>query len=276
MSARGSFVVPHAALLLSVAIALVAGRATAAPCALAVMPETVAVERAIDGDTVLLDDGREVRLAGVSAPKTPLGRKPEEWPLDAASREALESAAGGQVLELRLASRPTDRYGRLVGFLAPIEGPDHAGMAVALLAQGWLRTTGEERDCGATLREAEGQAIARRLGLWSEPYYEVRNAEDGASLSSAAGRFVVAEGRVASVRQAAGRFYVNFGARWRDALSATLSEAALRRLGGLDALNVKAGARLRVRGVVELRRGPTITVTEPGQIDRIDAPGGAR
>lgn len=244
--------------------------AHAAPCMLASVAEPVAIERAIDGDTVLLDDGREMRLAGVAAPKAPPGVKPEAWPLEASARAALEQAAAGQVLEFRAASDPRDRYGRLVGFLANFDAPDHAGVAGELAAKGLLRVTGRERDCDATLKAAEGRAIADRLGLWAETYYVVRAAADGASLGAAAGRFVVAEGRVASVRQAAGRLYVNFGARWRDALSLTVSEAALRRLGGIKALDLKAGVRLRVRGTVDARRGPVIAITDRGQIDRLD------
>jgi endonuclease YncB( thermonuclease family) len=256
--------------ILPTILALSAQTAVAGPCVLEKKPEAVAVERAIDGDTLLLDDGREVRLAGVAAPKAPPGKAAADWPAGEAARAALDKAAEGRVLEFRPAASGQDRYGRLVGFLADFDAADHAGVSADLAAQGMLRITGRERDCDATLKAAEAKAIALRLGLWSETDYEVRSAADGASLASGAGRFVVAEGRVASVRQAAGRLYVNFGARWRDALSLTLSEAALRRLGGLNALDIKAGARLRVRGIVDARRSPVIAITDRGQIDRLD------
>ena len=36
----------------------------------------------VDGDTLILADGREVRLVGIQAPKLPLGRKNfRTWPL---------------------------------------------------------------------------------------------------------------------------------------------------------------------------------------------------
>ena len=36
----------------------------------------------VDGDTVVLDDGRQVRLVGIQAPKLPLGRRNfRKWPL---------------------------------------------------------------------------------------------------------------------------------------------------------------------------------------------------
>ena len=36
----------------------------------------------VDGDTLILDDGREIRLVGIQAPKLPLGRRNfKTWPL---------------------------------------------------------------------------------------------------------------------------------------------------------------------------------------------------
>ena len=252
------------------ALTLASG-AAAAPCALGDALETVALERAVDGDTVELDDGRTVRLAGVAAPKPPLGET-GPWPLGAAARQALEGAAAGKVMELRPAAPKPDRHGRIVAWLSPIEAADQAGIATDLLARGLLRLSADAtgRGCGATLRSAESLAIGARLGLWSDPYYAIRDASDGTTLAADAGRFVVAEGRVASVRTSAGRAYVNFGARWRDALSLTLSEGTLKRLGGFKELRLEAGARVRARGVVELRSGPVIYVSEAAQVERLD------
>ncbi|MEE8394009.1 MAG: thermonuclease family protein, partial [Rhodospirillales bacterium] len=36
--------------------------------------ETATVREVVDGDTVVLADGRQVRLTGIQAPKLPLGR----------------------------------------------------------------------------------------------------------------------------------------------------------------------------------------------------------
>lgn len=255
-------------------VLIAASGARAEPCALSGPFETVAVERALAGDAVALDDGRVVRLAGVVAPRPPLGVAAEAWPLDAMARAALSEAAAGKVLELRLTGSGPDRHGRLRGHLAAIGSADHAEIASKLLGEGRVLRSGEDagRGCGATLALVEDQAVRARLGLWSEPYYEVRDASDGARLLALAGRFVVAEGRVASVRTSAGRAYVNFGARWRGALSLALSEAALRKLGGFAGLGLEAGARIRARGVVEARRGPVIRLSEASQVERLDGP----
>lgn len=249
---------------------LTASPAGASPCALPAAPEAVTVQRALDGDTVALTDGREVRLAGIMAPKPPLGTSPTEWPIGDESKRMLDDEVAGRTLSLRRAGEP-DRHGRLVGYLAEPAETDHAGVASGLLQRGYARAAADRagRDCGATLLAAEAPARLERLGLWAQPYYEVRDAGDGASLGTDIGRFEVAEGRVDSVRTLNGRTYVNFGRRWRNALALAISGPALKRLGGLGGLGVERGARLRVRGVVERRLGPTIVIAEAAQIERV-------
>ena len=57
--------------------------------------EPVQVAEAIDGDTLRLDDGRVIRLAGIEAPKRPLSVAAETpWPLGEAAREALSDRVG--------------------------------------------------------------------------------------------------------------------------------------------------------------------------------------
>lgn len=51
----------------------------------------------VDGDTVILDDGRQVRLVGILAPKLPLGRPGfVKWPLADAAKARLEELVLGR------------------------------------------------------------------------------------------------------------------------------------------------------------------------------------
>ena len=62
---------------------------------------TAVVTGIVDGDTVLLADGREVRLVGIQAPKLPLGRKNfRKWPLADRARSALETLTLGSTVFL--------------------------------------------------------------------------------------------------------------------------------------------------------------------------------
>ena len=72
--------------------------AAAAPLPLPLADGGVAtVAGVIDGDTVRLDDGRQVRLVGIQAPKLPLGRPEfEPWPLADAAKAALAGLIDGR------------------------------------------------------------------------------------------------------------------------------------------------------------------------------------
>jgi len=255
----------------ALALLLAVSSSFAAPCVLSAKAESVRAARALDGDTVSLADGRTVRLAGILAPKAPLGTREADWPLGDAATTNLRGLVADRPLVLRAALSNPDRHGRIVGYLAAEGAADPTGLSAELAARGLARVAADRagRDCHATLLAAEDGARRASLGLWTNTYYEVRDAADGGALAGSAGRFEIAEGRVASVRTVNGRLYVNFGRRWRDALALVLSESAAKRLGGAEALGLAPGARLRVRGMIERRLGPTIAVTEAAQIERL-------
>jgi endonuclease YncB( thermonuclease family) len=64
----------------------------------------------VDGDTLMLADGREVRLVGIQAPKLPLGRAGfEAWPLAEEARALLAELTLGRHLDLGFGGRRGDR-----------------------------------------------------------------------------------------------------------------------------------------------------------------------
>ena len=72
------------------------------------------VTRIIDGETVALDDGRELRLIGALAPRAiDVGAEAGRWPLEIAAAAELEAFVLGKTVELAFASERVDRYGRL-------------------------------------------------------------------------------------------------------------------------------------------------------------------
>ena len=173
-------------------------------------PETigvVTVRAVLDGRTLLLTDGREVRLAGIEV-------SPE-------SKPALEAHIAG--LTITLKGKTTDRYGRLVAYAYAGSGPSVSGRSVQeqLLHQGRARVAariGEkigETGCAAELFAAETAARTARLGVWAETHYLARRAGNPAEILGERGRFTVVEGRVVSVRESGGVIYVNFGRRSR-------------------------------------------------------------
>jgi endonuclease YncB( thermonuclease family) len=224
-----------------------------------------------DGRSFILDDGREIRLAGIEVP--PAAAAGESGPraeAGLAARAALEAMLASQSVELRQNGAGADRYGRALAMVYIMRESGRQSVAHEMLARGFARVSAHvgDRPCAEELLAQERAARRAKLGLWSEPYYVIVAAESGAHLAAERGRFTVAEGNVVSVRESAGTIYMNFGRRWSEALTATISkrDESLFAAAGVAPKKLE-NRRVRVRGWIEERNGPRIEVTRPEQIE---------
>jgi endonuclease YncB( thermonuclease family) len=289
---KGGLRLALAFLLLALAPALAAPDSKRTPAASAACDlETVAsgtVQSVTDGRTFILADGHEVRLPAVEIPALPAvaapapaesaATTPAEPPQppppdpDQAAAAALRSLLDGRHVALRASKLVTDRYGRILAdALATRDG--YPGSAQkTLLSQGlaFLTTRPGDPGCRAELRAAERIGRAAKLGLWADPRYLPRAAEDLAGLSAERGRFTLVEGKVVSVRESGGTIYVNFGRRWSEDFTVTISKRNERQFidAGLRPSGL-SGRRVMVRGWIEERGGPWIEAAGPEQIEII-------
>lgn len=244
----------------------------AGPAALDIAERGRVVE-VIDGDTVVLDDGRQVRLVGIQAPKLPLGRTGfRAWPLAEEAKAALEALALGREVGLGYGGRRVDRHGRALAHLYLLESSGEPGIWVqrAMLEAGLARVYGfaDNRALIAEMLESEGRARRAGRGIWGEPFYTVR-APDG--VGGDVGSFQLVEGRVREAAKVKGRIYLNFGDDWHSDFTVTLAPAVRRSFEaeGLDPL-AYGGRRVRVRGWIKSYNGPMIEATHPEQIEVIE------
>jgi len=227
-----------------------------------------AVAEVVDGDTVVLDDGRQVRLVGLQAPKLPLGRKGfVKWPLADAAKRALEELILGRSVELRYGGRRTDRYRRELAHLFRDDGLWVQG---DMLRRGMARvyTFPDNRFLAGEMYARERAARAEGLGIWADPFYAVRG-PDG--LGRDIDTFQLVEGRVFDAARVRSRVYLNYAADWKTDFTVVVSvkDLSLFEEAGLDPLALE-GRRIRVRGWVREWNGPMIDATHPEQIEVLD------
>jgi micrococcal nuclease len=236
------------------------------------------VTRILDGETMVLDDGAELRLTGALAPRaTDADAERGAWPMEAAATEALRGLLLGKTIELRFAAGArTDRYGRLRGHAFLIE-PDGGRRWVQqdLLEKGLARAyaSGGSRACSAELLAAEHAARAAPRGLWAEAAYWVRQADEPAELLRYRTTFQVIEGTIVRVAQVRSTIYLNFDRNWRQGFSVSLRRDDSALLGA-SASNPKEleGSLVRVRGWIEQRGGaPAIDLSDGGLIEVVKA-----
>jgi endonuclease YncB( thermonuclease family) len=206
-----------------------------------------------------LEDGREIRLAGI---------EPASFATTSKARTAALSAIiPGRDVTLRGQDDAPDRYGRQVAFVY-LAGSD-TPVQNELLRQGEALVSADvaEKDCAAALFAAEAEARQAKKGTWADASV-IKNAESPDDILTGIGRFTVVEGKVLSVRQAGATTYLNFGRNWTRDFAVTISR---RMMPAVEAagLIVKSleNKKIRVRGVVEARGGPRIEVLRVGQIE---------
>lgn len=241
---------------------------------LAMVPGGIVVE-VTDGDTIVLDDGRVVRMIGTQAPKLPLGRDGfETWPLGPEAKTALEVMLLNKPVQLGFGGERVDRYERQLAhvFVDTQGGPTWAQHAMVAMGLARVYSFPDNRQCLDLLFAAEGRARLSGLGIWADPYYSVRAADAPGELLARAGHYELVEGRILRADHNGGRVYLNFGRFWKEDFTAVIEAPALKlfKAAGVDPL-VLEGAFVRIRGWVDDRDGPRIEVTHPEQIEVLAA-----
>src|SRR5215204_3423078 len=232
------------------------GQIFAADCALGPQGEG-RVAAVIDTRSLRLEDGREVRLAGIAHAGTDR----------AGGRAALSAIAGGREVTLHGEDDSPDRYGRQSAFVF-VTGSEHSVQS-ELIRRGEALFSADisEKNCAVELAAAERAARDAKLGIWAEAT-AIKNAESSGDILSAIGQFTVVEGRVLSVRQAGAITYLNFGRNWTRDFAATISR---RIIPAFESANLGPKSlenrRIRVRGVVSSRGAPRIELLWVGHIE---------
>jgi endonuclease YncB( thermonuclease family) len=238
-----------------------AGTVVIGSCRLATVGAGV-VGAVVDPSTIMLDGAREVRLAAI---EVPAARGDE-------ARRMLETLLG-QTVALRNLAAVTDRYGRIQAQLFAGGAGSERWIQSELIGRGAARVAARvgSRGCAGELLARERAARSAKLGLWAEPDYAIRNAEDPAGIAADRGGFAIVEGRVLSVRESGGTIYVNFGRRWSQDFTVTVLKRHERSFvaEGLEPKRLERH-RVRVRGYVEERGGPWIEAVRPEQIEIVE------
>ncbi|CAA2099446.1 hypothetical protein MBUL_00152 [Methylobacterium bullatum] len=244
-------------------MALVLAGAARAEAARAVAPECVSGPMRQDALAGLGERGEMILASGDRAVLDGI-----RWPVED------DGAARAWILDhrhrtLTLVPRgEIDRWGRMhVDAAVSDEAIDLAG---GLIEEGLAYADAGERDtlCRPALLTLESGARAAARGLWRAA---VRDGRDGAALREATGRFIVAQGRVVNVGERPARTYLDFAKRGENGLTVTVSKRTWRRLRerGLNVATLR-GRIVRVRGIVEAWRGPTLDIASADMIEVLD------
>ena len=215
------------------------------------------VVQARSGDSVALQSGPPVRLAGIEAPYGQM-----EYAAEA--QMALNDMAAGQAVDLLYGGARQDPYGRALAHLRLQKSG--LWLQKAMLEQGaaQVRTYADNRALARPMLDAEARARKEKRGLWNLLAYRVRLPEEAAIDPFG---FHIVEGRVTEAKDSDYGLTLDLE-HWVQADIVRRAQPEFAAAGLTpDALK---GKLIRVRG--QLRRGAggaLMTLDHPEQVERL-------
>ena len=215
------------------------------------------IARVLDGDSLVLADGRELRLIGVNAPEYGKDGSPDR-PLAREAHQALAELVTGRCITPVPESELTDRYGRM---LAHIVLPDGVSAEEVLLRRGlaWMIAIAPNVAWTAKLSTAETQARTQRRGVWNHPQYKPVPAQ---ALKRSHTGFLLVQGTVRRVGKSNHAYYFNLA----PSVTLRVSQAHWKRYfnGKPDAL---LNRKLIARGwLTEYKNGLRMRLSHPAMV----------
>lgn len=148
---------------------------TAKPLRLHVQPSRTIhrVVKVIDGDTVILQGNRRVRLLGINAPEIESRHRPAE-PGGISAKNWLQKKLQGRSVYLEYDQQNHDRYKRI---LAHLYLPDGEHINLSLLKRGLATANLLPPNLlhSEAIIKAQQQAETQKLGIWSMKHYAPRS-----------------------------------------------------------------------------------------------------
>ncbi len=261
-------------MLIGPAAHTVAAAASETPGCTLASGQIAAVARVLSPQSLLLADGREVLLSSILAPVgETAGSDSQSWAPEREAREALEGLVRDNAIEISPTGLKIDRYGRSIAHVFAVGGGKRLWLSGALVESGNARVDASNSDgaCVPDLLLRETGARRQRAGLWQNPVYAIRSAANTRDLKRLFDSFQIVDGRIAAVALIKSRVYLNFGDNWRWDFTAgvTLPKGTERDQITLK-LKALQGRRVRVRGWVEPRNGPFLSINNLDAIELLD------
>jgi len=229
------------------------------------------IDKVIDGQTVMMQDGKIVRLLGLDYPYV---NGDAENPYAVAGKDLLQTLINNKTEVMLYQTRNIkagrmNRMGHVLAHLV-VKGSD-LWVNGALVASGdaFAVTDDANPEMATQLYTLENQARAKGLGLWNARSPSGLLTPDTASQGD--GQFRVVEGTVDRAALNHNNLYLNFGHDWKKDFTVMLSPEIRRTLShrGTDPMFL-SGKHVRVRGWIREWNGPYMELETPERLEILE------
>ena len=180
--------------------------------------QLVQVTRVIDGDTVILRDGRHIRLIGINTPEIGKKGRPDQ-PLAWQAQRQLQALVNNATTMLTPGQAQQDRHGRTLAYLDVIEDA-HKVIDVQdqLIKAGlaWLVAIPPNINRLKLYIDSQAQAKQQKRGIWAHRQYRPKAVS---TLGTGSTGFQQVRGRVKSIGSSRKYLYLNLGPQFSVRIS---------------------------------------------------------
>lgn len=214
--------------------------------------------------TLHLADGRQVHLAEVLSPASAEGAV---LPGSPGATAYLRAHVLGHKVEVRFGGKRQDRYGAAVAHVF-VAGGQPLWVQEGLISEGVALAFPQldNHACFEQLARLEERARNANRGYWGLALFKILPARDARQLLSAVQTYQIIEGEIAFITHAGARTILHFSEDNPAGLTATIEPATLKRLSEQSLENWQ-GKPVHIRGWIERKKGPAVTITQPEQIE---------
>ena len=231
------------------------------------------VDAVIDARTILMKDGKIVRLLGLDYP---LNAGESLNPAEVAAKDRLEKLLpeSSEVEVWQSFNSKTGRVNRMGHILAHLVTKKDGRWINGTLVDeglGWTMTDASNPELADQLYTLEDKARAGKKGLWSDKLpYGVLTA-DKADIGI--GSFRVVEGKITRAATSSNNLYLNFGSDMKKDFTVMITPGLRKILArkGIDPMAL-AGRTVRVRGWLRSWNGPFLELETPERLELLQTP----
>jgi len=218
--------------------------------------------------TLRLADGRFVRLTEVLTPAAAPGAG---FDPSSAATAYLRSKTLGRKVEIRFGGNPRDRYGVATAHVF-VAGESAPWLQEGLVASGLALAfpQADNSACSRPLAAFEAEARNEKRGDWGLALFKVLPAKETRAISNLIQTYQIVEGRVDHITRAGSRTFLHFGEENKFGFTVLIEPAAQKRL--VESVDLLSGRTVRIRGWIEHKKGPSLTIALPEQIEVVDDP----
>ncbi len=224
--------------------------------------------RVIDGDSFVLTSGLKVRLANIFAPQ-------KSEPFHGEAKAALSTLLAGRNIGLHYVGPKRDRYDRAMAQIYTLrpDGTPDQWIQNELIRAGYARVRSYAESLWQINELLQEENLAREAGrgLWQSPKFAVRSSAPNV-LAQDVDSFQIVEGLIISAAQFRGQNFLNFGSDYKTDFTVSIAKRNFKRFEKAEIdLTALEGARVRVRGWIELYNGPVMWLDHPETIEFVES-----